>query len=191
MPDTLTYQGTEYAVTAIDGSALFDPAEHGIAAGVLGSGCWRGHMCAYAVADTALTLRRHLVGEDPDTDVVPTLRGAEPVRSRDDARYEDAFAFDDLDVRVEFTGRLLVGADPEPVGYLNMGFWPAWFYGRVLEVAFDRGRLTSVVDRSAELATVREHLGGVEHRPSAGEELAEWIGRTFSLSFEYSWPTVR
>ena len=54
------------------------------------------------------------------------------------------------------------------MGYLNMGFQPAWLYRTVYEVAFDAGRLTAAHDRSTALAEVRLHLGADGLRPRSG-----------------------
>lgn len=87
-----------------------------------------------------------------------------------------------------FTGRLLLGAGYVYVGYLNMGFAPAWLFKRVHEVSFEAGRLTGAHDRSAALAEVRRRLGESGLRPADGQPTRDWIERTFSLTFDYSWP---
>jgi hypothetical protein len=48
--------------------------------------------------------------------------------------------------------------------------------------------LTECLERSGELATVRERHARAAARPAPGETIRDWVGRTFSLTFEYSWP---
>jgi hypothetical protein len=93
-----------------------------------------------------------------------------------------------LAVPVAFTGRLLIGAGYVDIGWLNMGFRPAYGFQQVWELAFDAGRLTTVHERSADLAAVREQRAVSGVVPAGGEQISDWIGRTFSLSFAYSWP---
>jgi hypothetical protein len=93
-------------------------------------------------------------------------------------------------VPVGFTGRLLVGDGEVDRPYLHMGFWPAWMFADVFELRFERGTLTQRIDRSAELAAVRERLGPAGARPAPGESSRDWIERTFSLTFSYSWPST-
>jgi hypothetical protein len=69
-----------------------------------------------------------------------------------------------------------------------MGFWPAWMYADVHELRFAHGVLVEVEDRTAELASVRDRLGDTAARPAPGESTGDWIYRTFSLTFSYSWP---
>lgn len=91
---------------------------------------------------------------------------------------------------VAFTGRLLIGAGYVDIGRLHMGFRPAYGFQRVWELAFDTGRLTTAHERSADLAAVRERLTGIRPGPTPGETTSDWIDRTFSLSFAYSWTEV-
>src|SRR5262249_46056836 len=96
-----------------------------------------------------------------------------------------------LSIPVAFSGRLLVGADVvADAPFLHMGFFPAWMYLDVYELVFDRGGLVSSVERSAELAAVRDRLGDSGARPRVNEPVKEWISRTFSLTFDYSWPST-
>jgi hypothetical protein len=69
-----------------------------------------------------------------------------------------------------------------------MGFWPTWMFADVYELRFARGVRLEVTDRAAELASVRERLGSGASRPTSGESTTDWINRTFSLTFAYSWP---
>jgi hypothetical protein len=94
----------------------------------------------------------------------------------------------DLDAPVGFTGRLLLGAEPVSIGRLHMGFRPAYSFARVSELTFDNGELTASADRSADLAEVRRRRADIEPGPAPGEATTDWIDRTFSLSFAYSWP---
>jgi hypothetical protein len=57
----------------------------------------------------------------------------------------------------------------------------------VLELTFTAGRCVAASNRSVELA-VRERLGDHGLGPAPSEPNIDWITRTFSLSFAYSWP---
>jgi hypothetical protein len=82
---------------------------------------------------------------------------------------------------------MLVGrGDVHGVPYLNMGFWPAWMYAEAHELTFAEGRLTRARDLSADLAAVRKDIA--DAGPGPGEPTRDWITRTYSLTFAYSWP---
>jgi hypothetical protein len=187
VPDDLNYQGTGYAITAVDGSGLFDPSLHGLVPKPLSTACWRGFTCSYLVDRSRLVLTRLDVGLADDDDK-PELLGIVPQPAPAGSMHRTATVYQPLAVPVAFTGRLLIGADWIAGIYLHMGFQPAWRYERVHELAFTGGHLESTVDRSAQVAEVRERLGEAGARPRDGEAVKDWIHRTFSLTFDYSWP---
>ena len=61
-------------IAGINGSGLFDPAEHGIRPVMISTACWRGYHCAYEVADEALFLIEVHLGLD-ETDAAAAARG--------------------------------------------------------------------------------------------------------------------
>lgn len=185
--DEVRYRGRWSAITAVDGSGLFDPTAHAIHPGPLSSGCWRGFRASYVVRHGRLILHAVEVGR-PDTGGARRLFGVKPHSVGAGSLHPQALLYRRLDAPVLFSGRLLIGAGETHVEYLNMGFRPAWLYRRVHELVFRGGRLTAVHNRSTELATVRNRLGRRGLDRPAGMATEEWVARTFSLTFDYSWP---
>jgi hypothetical protein len=126
----------------------------------------------------------HLAELEADPSYDGTHLGVSPVPGR------GVQVFRGLAVPVAFTGRLLIGAGYVDIGRLHMGFHPAYGFQRVWELAFEAGRLTAAHERSADLAAARERLTDIRPGPAEGEATSDWIDRTFSLSFAYSWPDV-
>jgi hypothetical protein len=179
-PDQLVVDGRDYAVTAVDGTGLVTAADLGCEPRPMHTACWRGYVATYAVVEDRLRLGGLDVGgpdRPPDVTGVAATRGP----------FRGIWRYQGLDVPVPFTGRLLVGREPVPdQPYLNMGFAPAWVYADVLEIRCVDGEVTDQLDRSNELAAVRAR--GPATRPGPEESTRDWIDRTFSLTFEYSWP---
>jgi hypothetical protein len=182
IPDTLIFKGREFSLTAVDGSGLFDPADHGIEPEALHTACYHGFVVTYAVRDDRLRVASLVLGSQeqpiPLGGVVATP-----------GSYKPEWVYRDLDLPVEFTGRVLIGdgeIDDRP--YLHMGFWPAWMYADVHELLFERGALIESADRTGELAAARKRLGKAGARPAPGQSTIDWIGDAFSLTFAYSWP---
>lgn len=180
IPDEVFFERGWFSVAAVDGTGLFDPDAHDLDPMTTSSACWRGYICGYAVSDGHLVVRDLILGsEDPP----PLIGKIHPVREDDDARWR----YEGLDIPVDFTGRLLIGdGDVDDRPYLNMGFQPAWMYSEVHELTFQAGTLVTAADRSAELAAVR--AAGPAAEPAPGESTKDWVSRTFSLSYDYSWP---
>lgn len=176
-----------HSITAVDGTGLFDAAEHGFPPTAISTACYRGGLYRYRVDGRRLVLHAAEIGAPPGTPPVPLL-GVEPGRSAFPAAFRGRLSYVDLDAPVGFTGRLLIGAEPVSIGRLHMGFRPAYSFARVWELTFDNGELTASADRSADLAEVRRRRADIEPGPAPGEATTDWIDRTFSLSFSYSWP---
>ncbi|MEU3612737.1 hypothetical protein ABZ725_10560 [Streptomyces sp. NPDC006872] len=178
-PDVVLFGGRRFWVTAVDGVGLFDPAEHGLGPGPMHTGCYRGYICEYAVVERRLVLRGLRLGSDAEP---PPLGGVRP-------RREDEWHYRGTDVPTAFTGRLLIGSGTAAdLPYLNMGFAPAWTYRKVHELTLRAGVLLTADDCSSELAAVRAAIADTAARPAPGEPTREWISRTFSLTYDYSWP---
>ncbi len=189
IPDEVRYWKRRFAIAAVDGTGLFDPAVHGVRPTWLSTGCWRGYICSYTVMQSRLLLRGLELGR-PEDGSTPVLFGVEPEVAGEDAWHPGALLYQDLAAPVDFTGRLLLGAGPVHIGYLNMGFRPAWLFERVHELAVDHGRITATHDRSAEAAARRAQIGPAGLKPTNSESSEDWIKRTFSLTFSYSWPPL-
>jgi hypothetical protein len=179
--DQVIFEDEQYAITAIDGTGLFHPAEHGYEPRFLSTGCYRGFVCTYAVVADRLLLRALELGSEAEP---APFDGVRPQL----VEYE-GWQYDGLNRPVAFTGRLLIGAGrPDVRPRLHMGFWPAWMFDQVRELTFRNGQLLTATDCSAELAAVRASVADLATEPSNGEEAGDWIDRTFSLTYDYSWP---
>jgi hypothetical protein len=174
--DRVEWHGEAFQVTAVEGSGLFRVD----GATPTSTACYRGYVATYRVDDGQLVLAE--LEADPSWE--GTDLGVSPVTVRGVRVYRG------LCVPVGFTGRLLIGTGYADIGRLHMGFRPAYGFQRVWELAFDAGRHTTADDRSADVAVVRERLTGTPPGPAEGEAVSDWIDRTFSLSFAYSWPAV-
>ncbi|GAA4936924.1 hypothetical protein [Actinoplanes utahensis] len=187
MPDLVRFRGTEFIVTAVDGTVLFDPQAYGHRPVPLGSACWRGFFCEYTVNGDRLELTTVCLGPSDGGGRPPVLFGTKPGRAS--RIFRSGHGYTGLAAPVAFTGRLLLGDGHVAVGYLNMGFRPAWLCAEVVEAHFTDGVLTAEHDRSAAAAEVRDRLGEAGLRPRDDGDRGAWIDRTFSLSFDYSLPT--
>ena len=128
IPDEVRYQGCRHAVTAVEGAGLFDPADHGMRPGPLSTACWRGFHCCYLIQRDQLVLESVEMGRPENMAIAAELFGIAASVASADAVHSGALVYRQLASPVTFTGRLLLGADPVQLGYLNMGFRPAWLY---------------------------------------------------------------
>lgn len=180
--DSVIFRGHRYAFTAVEGKGLFDPSARGISLAPVGTACWRRFVCHYQVARDRLLLRGLDVGHEGSP---PTIDGVSAVKQ------DWVWHYDRLGIDIPFTGKLLIGRGEVALRpYLNMGFRRARLYATVWNLTFDEGKLREAKDRTAQLASVREQLGEAGAKPREGETTKDWVERTFSLGYAYSWPDV-
>jgi hypothetical protein len=185
--DVVEFDGVSYSLAAIDGVGLFDPADHGLQVTMTSTANYRGYRACYAVRDARLLLAAlHDVGlvvavEETPPEALPRLAGKTP-------RWDGyAFAYDDLDLAVPFSGGLLIADGFIDELYVHMGFHPAWKYRRVHELVIDGGRVIRTLDRSEEIAAVRETMAGRDRPdPDDRDRLKSWIARTFERDYARS-----
>ena len=146
IPDRVVYEGTRFDLVEVDGTGLFDPAEHGLQVRMIHTACWRGFICQYEVKRDKLLLTSLQLGID---DPPRKLFGAK-VNTSSGVIYEP------LKVPQSFSGSLTLGADFIRDLYVHMGFAPAWKYERVLRLSFDYGDLTANEDLSEQMAQLRK-----------------------------------
>jgi hypothetical protein len=119
IPDEVRYRGRWYAVAAVDGVGLFDPAASGLEPGPLSTGCYRGCRCWYTVRAGRLRLQRVEMGRPESRSAVVRLAGVKPrVVARRDL-HPGAWDYRRLDLDQPFTGRLLLGAAYVDVGRIG------------------------------------------------------------------------
>ncbi|SDJ80220.1 hypothetical protein SAMN05421874_103255 [Nonomuraea maritima] len=190
IPDTIDIDGSPHALAAVDGDPLFDPVGHDVFPGPFHTGCHRGYVCGYSIADDRLTLRELVLGQHATVAGRPispgaTVFGASVTEDAGDGSYTAA----PLSVHVPFSGRLLAGRGIIEHLHVDMGFAPGWRYARVVEVVLDAGHVVARVDRSAEVAAVRDAvLDGVIPDPDGDPRGAGWVRRTFTLTYDRTFP---
>lgn len=186
--DAFVYLGQPISLVGINGSGLFDPAEHGLEARMTSTACWRGFVCTYEVKAEALHLAQLEINLSEEQnaavkDGTLTILGRSPSASLGWAGWQ----FEDLGP-MPFSGGLLLGDRFISELYVHMGFHPAWKYEVVHELSFEAGRLTQASDRSAEMAEFRAAMKDRPLSPDDPEDqerLRSWIESTFSR--EYRW----
>lgn len=184
IPDVVVLEGVEHELVAVDGTGLFQPYDHGLRPVGTSTANHRGYQARYAVRDARLLLDSVVdVGleaarQGAPLDELPRIAGIAPT--------EDGWGLSylGLDLPVEFTGGLLVAEGFLPEHYVHMGFHPAWKYERVHELIVEDGQVLRQVDRSEQMAEIREDIvTGERADPDATGDVVTWIRRTFERDY--------
>jgi hypothetical protein len=200
--DSVFYQGTHFSLAGINGSGLFDPADHGIKAESGCTACYRGYICGYEVAEGMLFLSNLSIGlEQKEGEGLPKILGKTPhqptysakkwnpeTRTLEEVTEPTWFVeVTDLHHPVPFNGGLLIGNDFVRSLYVHMGFHPAYTYRKVHELLFEDGRLVKEADRSLEMAEYRAAIESTAQEPADLEDqerLRQWIEQRFSRHYK-------
>lgn len=91
-------------------------------------------------------------------DIYPTINRKTPVTCADGSEwsYMGHHLYCNLNYRVPYTGRLLVGRGFLSKYYIHMGYRKPWSYRKLKELVFEKGVLVKVLDQSRVATQLRK-----------------------------------
>jgi hypothetical protein len=146
--DTVTLDSRSFLLSGLKGGPLLVPAALGMQTCVRSTACYRGYVAHYTCAGGELYLDSLLVRTADGRYPLVGGRGASPMPGGDDRCYEG------LRLPCRMTGGLVVVDEPLAGSVMSVVPTPPG-YGMVLELLFEEGRLTSVVDHSSAMDAIR------------------------------------
>jgi hypothetical protein len=185
--DRLDYLGRTFAISAVKGTGLFEPEQHGLRTVMMSTACWRGWHAHYAVEGEKLIVRDLFLNLHPD-DLAktggkhPPLFGVAP---RDD--HFMGHVYEGVNVPVAYSGGILIGDGFIRELYVHMGFHPCWKYREVHELIFEDGRLLVGRDCSLLVAQLRQRLEKEAGGPKMPDRdsVERWVKECFSLAYPW------
>jgi hypothetical protein len=172
-------EGQDFSLAGVDGRGLFDPRDHGIVTHAVSSACWRGFVNTYEVSEDRLWLVHLTIGFHGRE--APVVFGVKPEHEKGDLPH---YGYAGLKRPVDFTGGFLLGRDFVREMYVHMGFHPGYAYRIVKEILFDEGRVLEQIDRSDEMAEIREAMLAKTGPLTGGMgPVAAWVQQRFSLRY--------
>lgn len=193
--DTFNYQGNDYDIAGLNGNELFDPAKFDFVPRSNSTACWKGFLATYAVQDGIFVLDQLNINLDNEPkkflwfDRLPEINGKKPVNTPEDGPgtfFE--YHFEDVGLKMDFTGGILIGRDFIQELYVHMGFHPAWKYREVHELLFEDGKLVKENNVSERMKEFRDKLKDAEdagHEPERIEDIYSWVEKCFDLSYNF------
>jgi hypothetical protein len=153
-PDTMLFDDREYSITGVSGDGLFDPAIFVTELYPSNTACWRGYVAHYVVREGRLILDRLEASLAPDA-TGPEINGVKPSTPTIPFLFL-SHVYDHLELKMDFSGKLVIGTDFIRELYVHMGWQPSWKYRTVLQLEFKRGELTLAKDLSDAMEKERE-----------------------------------
>jgi len=184
IPDQYRYEGEVYYLVGLDGEPIYKPSDFGITTKMASTACWRGYQMFYDCKDGALILdEMHARTKDK----IP-VNGVTPSESvdGDHLSFFNTF-YENLGLKTNFTGSLLLAKDFITEMYVHMGFPSPDAFRTVLEIHVKDGNIIEVKDLS-EMMEERRKSGGLI-KPSQPEsidtpDIEDWVKDRFSLDYK-------
>jgi hypothetical protein len=199
--DLVVYEDQKREPLGISGTGLPHPKDFGLNPIPMGTACWRGFYCEYAIRQNHLRLTHLVVRNDGE---YPPITGVT-------ALYEDAYILNDgedepeplvgrsvgtivgspdkskighrqvqydggiyagLNVPAPLTGGILWGINDINVPYIQIHLNNLISSSVILELLFENGMLVKTIDHSVVVAAKREEVLGMKHPDFRSPEYA-------------------
>lgn len=176
IPDTYRYKGRNYSIIALTNPIDFRPEEYGFTPVAPHTACWRGYFCLYDITDEQLFLNKLWIcnGDNP----YPELDGVFPVLDK----RESMMVYKDLQHKIDYTGRIVVGSGFLREYYVHMGYQWAWAYRNVYELVFEHGKVIQKINHSKIVEGIRKKIAEDPHFQDAmHSDIVRFINESFSM----------
>ena len=193
MHDRVNFQGQEYNLVGVNGLELFNPEKFGFKSTGRITSCGRGFVCHYILSGNTLILNKlevsygHLGKTKFSPKKCPAINNISPTYTEDRSAFFNN-VYKNLNLKMEFTGGILIADGFFDKLYVHMGFHPAWKYRTIYELTFDNGQMINRQDVSKKMGEIREEM--IQHPLEPGLEVgfrehARWVHSTYSLVYSY------
>ena len=166
--DIYEHEGAKYSCVAEIGESYFDPRKYGFEPTQCSSACWRGFYCEYEINDSKLKLQTLHIYDKNDN--YPELNGVSiiPIEYETDELYNgtdwiqvkvpyDGFqTYNNLNLVIEFTGKILLASGFIDEYYVHMGFQEPYGFETLLSVEFEHGMVKEIVDHGETARLLRK-----------------------------------
>lgn len=157
--DHFKFNGTTYSIAAISSPLRFNPRKYGIIPESACTACWDGYWCVYNITDEGIFLEDLYINSA--NDFYPEIEGITPetdANGEDDFSYMGHHLYKGLNLKVNYTGRILIGDEFLYEYYIHMGYQRPWAYEVLTELVFENGTLIETNDQSQIAADLREKI---------------------------------
>ena len=193
--DKFEFDGENYSIVAKSASLDFNPVKYGIIPSSSCTACWDGYWCIYNITEEGIFLKDLYIHAHDNS--YPEIEGVAVFSERgNDFNYMGHRLYKGLNIKMNYTGKILVGSKFIPKYYIHMGYQSAWAYEVLTEFVFENGNLVKANDLSDVAAKLRAKID--EDRKNADFsmrselDLRRFIEESFSLDYAKKawWPEL-
>lgn len=156
--DQYKYSNGEYTFVAQSAPIPFHPSEFGIIPMAACTACWSGFWCVYNITEDGIFLEDLYVNSGNEQ--YPAINGILPEcqDGNETFTYMGHHRYAGLNIKIPYTGKILVGGDFVHGYYRHMGHQRPWAYKKLLELVFENGKLIQTTDQSKIASSIRKKI---------------------------------
>jgi hypothetical protein len=178
IPDEVLLDGERFSLVGMKGDQLFEPQDFGIIPQSASTACWRGYVMKYHFVQDQLILdEMRVTTNDPRkfNDIVP---------QQEENLFK--YCYKNLNLKVDFTGSILLAKDFIQSMYVHMGFQRPMAFETVVEINIENGTIVHIKDLSKKMAVKRKKdiQRGARPNSDSEDDIKKWIEKTFSLDYD-------
>ena len=121
-----------------------------------------------------------------ENDYYPKINNVSPEReNKKSFQYMGHHLYKNLNIFIEYTGKILIGKGFIKKYYIHMGYQRAWAYEVLEELIFDKGELIKTVDHSEMAKKLRLELENkTKEVQKTSDNIQLFVERSFSLEMK-------
>lgn len=181
--DSFNFKGNNYSIVAISKPIKFDPSDYGLKPVACCTACWNGYWCDYDISKDGIFLRNLYVNTEGE---YPEINGIKAQGDSNNPRTLVFFGhhvYKDLNIPIDYTGKILVGDKFIHKYYIHMGYQRAWAYEILIELCFKKGKLVNEIDQSKKSEELREKFDRGEIKENSLISIKNFVKECFSLKY--------
>ena len=182
--DCFIFKGDDYSIVAISNPIQFNPLDYGIKPAACCTACWNGYWCDYHIFTEGIMVKNLYINSADGN--YPEINNVSPEKYDEKSfQYMGHHLYKNINIFMEYTGKILVGKGFMREYYIHMGYQRAWAYKDLKELIFDNGRLVKTVDHSEMAEKLRIELGNrKEESKKTREDIQLFVEECFSLEMK-------
>lgn len=187
--DTFKFKGEDYSIVAISTPIGFNPQNYGITPEPICTACWNGYWCEYEISDTGIFLKDLYINSKDD--YYPEINGVSPQNKKKEGKRQHQYMghhlYKNLNISLEYTGKILVGKGFLREYYIHMGYQRAWAYEVLEELVFQKGKLIKTFQHNEMARKIREEIDSEssnKEKTSKDINIPLFVEKSFSLDMK-------
>lgn len=188
IPNTVILKEGKFSITGFTNDGLIRPKNFGINPIMSSTACWRGFTTKYRIDDDLNFVLDELKVKTNHEDEQIQINGISP-KSPTNKLSRRAFnrVYEQINLRVNYTGFILIGTNFIQELYKHMGFHKSWKFKTVYEIEIDKGKVKSITDLSEKMLEIRnafkEQKTNKSQQPTK-DEISKWVEESFNQKYK-------